>query len=447
MAHKNEFLPFSNNATSNVIDQTSYESLDARKTGFSSGVAKSAQLNKVWRQSSIMASALGQFIADKNGVDILDDGDVPKLVAEMNKAISGGGTAGVKTFNGASGDITISQGNNITITKNGNDFKIAASGGSAGVTTLNNLSGAVNLVAGANVTITPNGNNLTIAASGGGGGAVTSVNGKTGAVTLTAADVGATTQAWVTQQGYATQTWVNQQGFAKVSTANTWTQTNTFNVDTYFKTGVGVAASAAIGGIDFTSTKRVNVSANSSEGALGVNVDKVFVSHTSGNDFTIHSPNAVKPLGGAWADASDQRLKVDIKEASGCLDLILGLMPVEYRWNGKYRSSEKGVQVGFIADHVQKVLPTAVEDYTPAKWAYPVENEDGTTSYEERYSPENQEIVDLIGEGNPVKLLGFKNDIFAYIVGSIKELHAKNVALEATVAALAIEVEKLKPKA
>ena len=48
----NEILPFGLGAESNVMTQAGYEALAARSGGFSSGVAKSEQLNKVWRQSS-----------------------------------------------------------------------------------------------------------------------------------------------------------------------------------------------------------------------------------------------------------------------------------------------------------------------------------------------------------------------------------------------------------
>lgn len=63
----NDFLVFGGGAGANVITQVSYSGLAARTSGFQSGVANSGQLNKVWRQSSIMAAVLGQFIADQTG--------------------------------------------------------------------------------------------------------------------------------------------------------------------------------------------------------------------------------------------------------------------------------------------------------------------------------------------------------------------------------------------
>ncbi|WP_254211201.1 hypothetical protein, partial [Burkholderia multivorans] len=55
--------------------------------GFQSGTAQSAQLNKVWRQSSIMAAVLGQFIVDLTGQDAIDDGTTATLLANLKMAV------------------------------------------------------------------------------------------------------------------------------------------------------------------------------------------------------------------------------------------------------------------------------------------------------------------------------------------------------------------------
>ncbi|MEQ1964665.1 phage tail protein, partial [Xenorhabdus khoisanae] len=51
----------------------------ARTNGFSSGVAKSPELNKTWRQASVIASVVAQFIAETTGDDVLDDGNLVTL--------------------------------------------------------------------------------------------------------------------------------------------------------------------------------------------------------------------------------------------------------------------------------------------------------------------------------------------------------------------------------
>ncbi|MMZ54814.1 hypothetical protein D3C73_597080 [compost metagenome] len=97
---KNEFLPFGTAANANVLPNADYQALPARASGFSSGVAKSEQLNTVWRQSSTMAAAVGQFIADKTGQDVLDNGNVPALANQLNGAISFFAATGLLDDNG-----------------------------------------------------------------------------------------------------------------------------------------------------------------------------------------------------------------------------------------------------------------------------------------------------------------------------------------------------------
>ncbi|WP_433586974.1 hypothetical protein [Providencia alcalifaciens] len=92
---KNEFLPFGIAEGANVLSNQEYERLAARFNGFVSGVAKSKELNTVWRQSSVMSSALAQFIVDSDNKDLLDNGDVTsvknRLVAAIKQTISGVG--------------------------------------------------------------------------------------------------------------------------------------------------------------------------------------------------------------------------------------------------------------------------------------------------------------------------------------------------------------------
>lgn len=88
----NDFLPFATGAGSNVISQASYAALAAQQTGFQAGVANSAQLNKVWRQSSIMAAVLAQFSVDLTGQNAVDDGTLATLLANLKSAIRLQGT-------------------------------------------------------------------------------------------------------------------------------------------------------------------------------------------------------------------------------------------------------------------------------------------------------------------------------------------------------------------
>ncbi|NIF39559.1 hypothetical protein F3J14_01285 [Burkholderia sp. Tr-862] len=83
----NNFKPFATAGGANVIAQADYEALAALLTGFVSGTAQSQQLNKVWRQSSIMAAVLAQFIVDLTGQDAIDDGTIATLLANLKTAV------------------------------------------------------------------------------------------------------------------------------------------------------------------------------------------------------------------------------------------------------------------------------------------------------------------------------------------------------------------------
>lgn len=87
MAGTNDFLPLATGGSANVIDQATFAALSSLlANGFQSGVANSAQINKVFRQSSFVASAVAKIIADNN-VNALDDGDVAGFKTKLIAAI------------------------------------------------------------------------------------------------------------------------------------------------------------------------------------------------------------------------------------------------------------------------------------------------------------------------------------------------------------------------
>ncbi|MCU3050340.1 hypothetical protein N8S91_10145 [Enterobacter roggenkampii] len=82
----NNFKPFATAANANVMSQADWEALPALLSGFISGPAKSAQVNKAIRQASFIAAALAQYTANKSGLDVLDDGDLNGFIAKMSAA-------------------------------------------------------------------------------------------------------------------------------------------------------------------------------------------------------------------------------------------------------------------------------------------------------------------------------------------------------------------------
>lgn len=84
----NNFKAFAIDPLANVVDQATYAAMAALGTGFQAGIAKSDEVNKAWRQSSVMAYIIGQYIIAQTGLDALDDGDVATLLARFTTAVT-----------------------------------------------------------------------------------------------------------------------------------------------------------------------------------------------------------------------------------------------------------------------------------------------------------------------------------------------------------------------
>lgn len=86
----NDFKPFAIAGGANVISQAAYEALTTLiANGFTSGTAVSQNLNKVWRQSSVMSSVLAQLISDNTGANVVDDGNTAPVLANLKLATAG----------------------------------------------------------------------------------------------------------------------------------------------------------------------------------------------------------------------------------------------------------------------------------------------------------------------------------------------------------------------
>lgn len=82
----NQFKSFANGPAANVMAQNEWEILPALSSGFQSGKASSAQINKVLRQTSFIASAVAQYVAELSGRDVMDDGDIAAFVEKLKSA-------------------------------------------------------------------------------------------------------------------------------------------------------------------------------------------------------------------------------------------------------------------------------------------------------------------------------------------------------------------------
>lgn len=90
MALEVDYLPIANGAGANVESQSQYVTdLGAGGSlvnGYQSGLAKSTQVNKTLRQASMIAAAVANVIANQLQVNVLDDGNLSTLIANLTNA-------------------------------------------------------------------------------------------------------------------------------------------------------------------------------------------------------------------------------------------------------------------------------------------------------------------------------------------------------------------------
>lgn len=108
-----DFLVVAPGPSPNIVSQATYAANTAVTTGFVSGVAPSAIVNKSFRQSTVMAAVVAQFIADLTGVNSIDDGTTATLLANLKLATKGRilnvqifQTAGTSTYTPTPGTVT-----------------------------------------------------------------------------------------------------------------------------------------------------------------------------------------------------------------------------------------------------------------------------------------------------------------------------------------------------
>lgn len=84
----NEILQFAENDTgTNLLTQAEYLADAQRPIGNQPGVARSKLVNKVLRQSSLIAAAVGQFIAEGQANDVVDSATVGDVSAWLRAAV------------------------------------------------------------------------------------------------------------------------------------------------------------------------------------------------------------------------------------------------------------------------------------------------------------------------------------------------------------------------
>jgi len=88
MPSVNQFLPFGVGPGDDATPQTEYLAATWRVEGWRSGILPHEQINKVLRQTSTIAAALAQVVADYTQQNVVDNGNVPAIVDQIKLAIS-----------------------------------------------------------------------------------------------------------------------------------------------------------------------------------------------------------------------------------------------------------------------------------------------------------------------------------------------------------------------
>jgi hypothetical protein len=124
---------------------------------------------------------------------------------------------------------------------------------------------------------------------------------------------------------------------------------------------------------------------------------------------TYFDSSVFKPGGGSFTDTCDQRLKQNITSISGALDKVSQLQGKSFKWKcPQYHNADSNtVAYGFIAQEIEQVFPEWVKEM-------PISNSDEKN---------------LVSNGN-AKVVELPFAFNAYVVEAIKELKAKNEALE-----------------
>ncbi|MGP2502257.1 gp53-like domain-containing protein [Pantoea ananatis] len=136
---QNNFKPFATGANANVIAQADYEALAALLTGFQAGKASSAQINKALRQSSTVAAMLAQFIADKSGNDVLDNGNIATLQASLIQALKANTASANPSYytdTGAANNLIITPSPGLSTLTDGQIFDVLCANVNTGAVTL-----------------------------------------------------------------------------------------------------------------------------------------------------------------------------------------------------------------------------------------------------------------------------------------------------------------------
>ena len=265
--------------------------------------------------------------------------------------------------------------------------------------------------------------------------AVTSVFTRTGAVIAASGDYTAAqvTNAVSVLSSYADPSWITSLAYAKITGAPSiasiqtpWLQNINgagFNLTSVGSLGVGVASPlnlvqvhvATDQNIGLRTNARASIGAFNDAGSAAVPLgfDGSRFDFSGGNvgigtipSYQLHlsTDSAAKLTTTTWTVTSDARIKRNVQDLQGGLDIIAQLRPIEAEYNGLAGTPEGTRVVGFIAQELQAILPGTVDSH-PGK-----------------LREEDLEEVEILG----VNI----HEVLMHAILAIKQLKAKVEALE-----------------
>ena len=192
--------------------------------------------------------------------------------------------------------------------------------------------------------------------------------------------------------------------------SGSWDETNTFRGDD--NTAVGRLALYNLRGYTSDNNTAIgrmaggNITTGSNNICIGTGSDAS--SATVTNEITLGDSNisSLRCNDTSISSLSDRRDKTDIVDLSAGLDFLNTLRPVKFKWQTRDGNGKDGLtRAGFIAQDLQSAQT-------------------------------NHGYLDLVMDNNPDKLEAKQEHLVPVLVQAIKDLSAKNDALEARIAAL-----------
>ena len=85
---QNDFVPFATQPNANVYTPAVWSVRPEVSFGYQVGIADAQSVSTALRQATSMSSMMGQWIADKGGVAVVDDGNISGLESKFNAALN-----------------------------------------------------------------------------------------------------------------------------------------------------------------------------------------------------------------------------------------------------------------------------------------------------------------------------------------------------------------------